>query len=504
VNKKALLYTPFALAPIHFETGLELVEKYLQKGYSVTLLTCSGKLPACAPNPYHYEHNCRFCKSRLHSGLKWIGQERVKVRDFYAITEQQQKKIEEIRALEVSSLDMLAKIELEGSDIGLAALRSVIFALNEPRPDVIQHKDLIRNYLATTAIVHFSIQKHLLEHQPDEFILFNGSFAAIRPALRLAQKLNITTYVHETSDVPERYSFTKNAYPHDLAVIKAEIEFVYNSSPLPEEEKKQIAHIWYEERIHNRIKSWWFDFTKNQQKGLLPKGLTSKTVNIAIFNSSEGEFNTITEYDNLIYRNQNDGIYQILNSFHQNTDIRFFLRIHPNLAKANNTQKKFLQVLAHEFDNLEIVPPESPVSTYDLISTSDIVITFNSTVGIESVYKGKPSILMGRAIYEDLGGLIKPNSHDELVEIIQNYALHRSLPNVEFAELAVIKYGLFQKYWGYPLEYVKVYSINKASLHRDGKEYFAKVSLFSIALSLIPQMILKLRKLRIKYLHWKH
>ena len=505
MNKKALLYIPFALAPIHFETGLELVEKYLQKGYSVTLLTCFGKLPACAPNPYHYEHNCHFCQSRLLSGLKWIGQERIEVQDFYAITEEQQRKIEEISILEIPSLDMLTKIELEGSDIGLAALRSVIFCLNEPRPDVYQHKDLIRNYLVTSAIVHFSMQKHLIEKQPDEFILFNGSFAAIRPALRLAQKFNITTYVHETSDVPERYSLTKNAYPHDLEVMKAEIDFIYNTSPLPEAEKKQIADIWYEERIHNRIKSWWFDFTKNQQKGLLPQSLTPKTVNVAIFNSSEGEFNTIPEYDNPIYRNQNDGIYQLLNSFYQNDSIRFFLRIHPNLANAaNNTQKKFLQVLAQEFDHLEIISPESPISTYDLISACDVIITFNSTVGIEAVYKGKPSILMGRAIYEDLGGSIKPHSHGELVEILHNYMRHRSLPSVESAELAVVKYGFFQKQWGYPLEYVRVYSLNKASLYREGKEYFVKVSLKEVALSFVPRILIKLRKLSTKYLHWNH
>ena len=81
---------------------------------------------------------------------------------------------------------------------------------------------------------------------------------------------------------------------------------------------------------------------------------------------------------------------------------------------------------------------------------------------------------------------------------------HRSLPSVESAELAVVKYCFFQKQRGYPLEYVRVYSLNKASLYREGKEYFVKVSLKEVALSFVPRILIKLRKLSTKYLHWNH
>ena len=191
------------------------------------------------------------------------------------------------------------------------------------------------------------------------------------------------------------------------------------------------------------------------------------------------------------------------------------MRVHPNLSKSDNSQTRFLEILDHEFGdrksgNLEVIPASSSISTYDLIDACDLIITFGSTVGIEAVYRGRPSILMGKALYEDLGCVIRPNSHEDLIEILNHYVLFRSLPkayslpDTQTLEIATIKYGFFFKQWGYPLEYVKFHSLDKASLHRNGKEYFVKPSLRAIALSFIPRVLIKLRKLIVKYLRWNY
>jgi hypothetical protein len=519
MNKKLLLYAPFALASLHFEIALEIAEKYLTKGYSVTLLVCSGELSACALNPYHYQYKCRLCRSRKSSGIKWIGPDRITVKDFYSLTSKQQKYIEEIEDISISSLEVLEKITIDGSDIGMSALRSVIFSLNEPCPDIHKHRDLITRYLVAATTVHFSIKNHLVEQKPDEFILFNGSFAAMRPALRIARNLNIETYVHELADAPGRYSLTKNAYPHHLDVLKQEIKKFYDSSSLTESAKHEIARKWYSHRFNRNVPSWWFDFTRNQQAGLLPNIFSqehsSKYVKVGIFNSSEGEFTTIAEYTNPFYKDQNQGIYQILKDLKSQNCLKFFLRVHPNLSKSDNSQTRFLEILDREFGdqksgNLEVIPASSSISTYDLIDACDLVLTFGSTVGIEAVYRGKPSILMGKALYEDLGCVITPNSHEDLIEILNHYAIFRSLPkayslpDTQTLEIATIKYGFFFKQWGYPLEYVKFHSLDKASLWRNNKQYFVMPSLRAFALSVVPRVIIKLRKLIAKYLHLNH
>jgi hypothetical protein len=41
------------------------------------------------------------------------------------------------------------------------------------------------------------------------------------------------------------------------------------------------------------------------------------------------------------------------------------------------------------------------------------VISFGSTMGIEALYWGKPSILLGRSFYETSRGLFIPKNHEE-------------------------------------------------------------------------------------------
>jgi len=60
------------------------------------------------------------------------------------------------------------------------------------------------------------------------------------------------------------------------------------------------------------------------------------------------------------------------------------------------------------------------VDSYDIVSAADVVLTFGSTIGIEAAYYGKPSILLGRAVYEDLGSCYVPSSHDELMKLLSS------------------------------------------------------------------------------------
>jgi hypothetical protein len=483
--KQVLFYAPFAIWPYHFETELDLIEQHLQENCAVTLLSCAGKLPTCEPNPNHERWTCRMCKSRLNSGIKWIGSHRISVEDFYWISEVQRVEIEHLNSIDISTIEDLKKIYLEGSDIGLAALSSTVSYLREPNPDIYKNIGIIRNNLLTSAITHFSIKNHLISKKPDLFFICNGRFSAFRPALRIAQSLGVETYVHERAGMLEQYYLCKNSYPHDLELIKQDIEAVYQESRLSEAEKKEIAHAWYEERLNNQTQGW-FSFTEKQKKELLPKKLielSPSVMKVVIFNSSEDEFVAFDEWKNPFYFDQNDGINQIAENFKNESSIQFFLRIHPNLSRLNNSQTKNLETLKNKFNNLEVIDAESQVGTYALMKACDLVLTFGSTVGIEALYQGKPSILMSRASYEDLDGIIKPSSHSELIQILKDYLLLKEFPLTESNEISLIKYGFFQKMFGHEFKYAKPYEISKVSLIRHNKESFLQPSIYAKALN---------------------
>ena len=110
----------------------------------------------------------------------------------------------------------------------------------------------------------------------------------------------------------------------------------------------------------------------------------------------------------------------ILDEFKNNNDYKFFLRVHPNLRKLPKSTSQLLDLMEIEmmYDNVTIIWPESEVDSYTLLDACNKIIVFGSTIGVEAAYWGKPVILAGRSLYENLGCVYTPKSHTEVINLI--------------------------------------------------------------------------------------
>ena len=91
------------------------------------------------------------------------------------------------------------------------------------------------------------------------------------------------------------------------------------------------------------------------------------------------------------------------------------------------------------------------------MEASEAVITFGSTMGIESVYWGTSSILLGRSFYEDIEGLYKPNTHEEVCEMVRQDK-KKLVQNSE-----AIKFGYWSLMYGNKFEFFKPESLFKGT-----------------------------------------
>jgi hypothetical protein len=433
---------PFSAWIPHLATDLEIAAKHINDGDDVHIIQCSGDLPSCEPNPNHFKLSCILCKSRRDKGLNLIklpGQNRheLALNNFIRDTDLPL----------FSSMQELKAFEVDNADIGMAVASTLISMVREPNPDLSQYKNFINKNLLMSIAVYDAIKHHLEEIKPDVFYLFNGRFAALRPALRAAQNLGIKTFVHDRAGILQRYLLIEDTYPHDIEYQKKQIEMYWNDER-PHREKEEMARQWFEERRGGKDQSW-FSFTKSQRKGNLPESFDSSKRNIAIFISSEDEFESIAGWQNPIYKNQNDAIRAMINA-DIDEDIRFYLRIHPNLKGLKNAQTRELAEL--KAPNLITIPADAKIDSYELMGACEKVIVFRSTMGIESVFWRKPSILIGRAVYEDLGGCYVPKNHDEVVNLI-NRRLNPA-PNQ-----GALKYGYWQSVYGLPYIYYSPESV---------------------------------------------
>lgn len=430
---KILIYMPFSAWYPHFATDLEIAKKHIDNDDEVHIIQCSDDLISCEPNRDHSKSICILCKSMRDKGLKLIGMPKQNRHELCL-----KKFIKPLDLPDFSSIQELKVFKIDNVDFGMAVAATLIDILRDPCPDLGQCKDFIKKNLIMSKAIYDAIKYYLEQIKPDVFYIYNGRFAAMRPALRAAQNIGIKTFVHERAGILQKYSLSEDTYPHDLEYQKKQIDIYWNEKK-SDTEKYEIARRWFEER-RNRIEQVWYSFTKSQVRGALPKGFDASKRNIAIFSISEDEFEAIA-WERGIYKDECDMLNSILNA-NIEKDIRFYLRIHPNLKDLNNSQtRKLREISEKKTPNLIVIPAESEVDSYGLMAACEKVITYGSTMGIESVFYGKPSILVGHAFYEDLDACYIPLNNNDLIDLINSHLNPKPV-------LGALKYGYWQEAWG--------------------------------------------------------
>jgi hypothetical protein len=440
MNKKILFFNPYSHWPFHFETDLEIIKQHVDNGDSVTVLTCDGDLLSCEPNPTHNVSICYDCIERRKKGFKLLGlTQKVKFLNFLYLSKDDKKVIAKFPKYP-KTLRQLKSLSIEDFDLGLSVASSLIDYLREPYPNPSHHQNFVKENIQSALVVYLSIQNHLRNIKPDKMYIFNGRFAVLRAVMRAAQLLKINFDIHERAGVQGKYSLTTNTYPHDLEKKKSEIQSVWNNSELSESEKIEIGTQWFLDRRYGKDQGW-FSFTK--EKDVSPCLIQNNKLKIVIFNSSQDEFEAISGWENLIYKNQNQAIFKLASDLQYEQNIDIYLRVHPNLSNINNSQTKALKRLKFRYNNFQIIDAEDLVNSYELLDLADVVITFGSTIGVEAAFYGKISILAGRSLYEDLDTCFKISSHNQLVEIIKNNLLWVDKLSKENQKINAIKYGFY-------------------------------------------------------------
>jgi hypothetical protein len=240
--------------------------------------------------------------------------------------------------------------------------------------------------------------------------------------------------------------------PVDIAYVEAEIR-AYWEKAAANPERDEIGSRFFTARARGQVLNW-YSFVTSQREGLLPKNWDDAKTNLVIFNSSEDEFAAIgDEWRNPLYPTQRDGLRRILDSLQGwKENFHVYLRIHPNLRKVDNEDTRAVLQLSAPF--LTVIPPDSPISTYALIARADRVLSFGSTVGIEAVYWGTPSILAGNSLYRELGGTYNPGTHDEVMTLLTT-----ELQPMD--KTAALMFGHYYVTFGIPFKYYRPTSVTK-------------------------------------------
>ena len=333
--------------------------------------------------------------------------------------------------------DFMAK-EYRGVKIGMSIMSSYISITRnmyplfntESRPFFDAH--LLQNVRFVDAF--YSLVE---DFKPDEIWGYNGRYECDRPVYDVSKSLGINFKLIEDivrNGVSHRIIYNNNL-PHAILMRKNQRNYCWDNYKMSEEDKIALGKSFYEKRRHGFFSGDKKIYIKNQKEGEVPP-MDSNKKNIAIMNSSEDEFTAVgNEWEQLkIFKTQYEGIVFLLENAPKN--IHFYLRIHPNLKDIKYSYHTRLLTLENKYNNVTVIPGNSSVSTYALMEHSDAIVCFGSTMGIESSYWGKTSILLGPCFYYYDEVAYTPKSKEEVLKLLKD--IPKPLYNDN-----IIKFGAF-------------------------------------------------------------
>lgn len=416
-----LIYIPTGLASPELEILLSKAQESIDIGNSTTIVTCyGGPGYACSLNIYGLRQVCGVCKALTKRGIDKLSgsYEHIKTPCRLPVP-----KLDRNRCRILENRWMLKKYTTAGIDVGQSAYSSYLGLSRDQDLEGFLSTWALNRLLATSEQLSAWFDSLLRHNCIDNVILYNGRHNQYRPLLRVGQQLHLAVEVMEFSGTDSGCVYTfRDELPQDIDVLNRYIEQTWRSFS---GNVLEVVDFFYQKKRAGGIINDTKSYVLNQDLGRLPLGWDASKHNIAIFNSSEDEYTALGgDYDDTLYANQANAIAQICDSLRHDMDIVIWLRIHPNLSDVHWSFVQRLYALGRTHSNVRVISAKSPVSSYSLLDACDTVLSFGSTMGVEAVYAHKPSILVGRCVYERLGSVYTPSTHDAVIALLRQ----RNLP----------------------------------------------------------------------------
>lgn len=434
---------------MHQATETELMMRRKEQGNEIFILFCNAELLTCSLNATHNLIGCALCQQRARSLADRVG---VPMKNRFFMD----------RRLFPASfpkpipadLTKLMDLNIGGVNVGRGAVSSTISILREYALDLNgPHRTLMELELCNAVGALLNYKRILDIIEPDEVVLFNGRHSETLPLLGLCQDRGVHFVCHERGSSPQHFQEFVNVLPHSIQFRRKVLKTLWESTPAKTREAGAIK--WFEDKRKGASRDDR-SYLDGMDIGQLPAGYDRSKHNIVIFNSSEDELWTISEWRTPLFSNQNEVVTQVLAELNGRNDVHIYVRMHPNLSVVDNQQTRELYSL--EQDNLTVIKPRDPVDSYSLCSAADVILTFASTIGIEATYWGTASVLYGRSFYEGEEAVYEPQSFDQLISTLTTLGL----PPKPRAN--AYKYGYFVSHYGETYRYAEVHSPTEATI----------------------------------------
>ena len=391
------------------EYELDIAQQHLDEGDHVIFLCCDGRVEFCSANNNSWKkpkkRYCMECQSRVRNGLSWLdaGSGKLTIQNKNYIGESELESYALQCEYLINNLDKIIKDQEFNIDLRnhyVCALSGLISDLVISNIDVTLYKKEFGKELRSAIDCDFSAMYSLQKYDPDLVYIYNGRIPAYNPVMKICKEKGYKFYVYEYPIyLYEDPLLTEGYYPHDLVRLSKHLKEISSASVIPINQQIQLGESWLRKRVEGASIDLSTSYIKNQNNLQLPSNWSTDEFNLVFFTSTEHEFKMVEEVlGKNFFTTQIDCIQQIVSKLDLDR-MRVTIRMHPNSMKDQGFVDSFRNF--GRVNRVEIIAPESPIDSYSLIKHANLVITFGSTIGVESAYLGIPTFSLGSAIYDD-------------------------------------------------------------------------------------------------------
>jgi hypothetical protein len=254
------------------------------------------------------------------------------------------------------------------------------------------YKRYIRKNLERATELYIFLTQYFINEKVTHCVIPNGRYASQKAARYAAEDLKVETSFIEVG-TPNSYYWEPFTVHDRIASQKKALSFFTGDKTgiWQQEYKRWITPRMVKGSSVNDFTSHWADSSAagiNELKG-------DRTLNV-FFTSSRDEFEALGKDWHLdSWRDQFEAFNEIIQSLRmQDPNCLNILRVHPNLlnksGRHRDSELKRIHWLREQQPELEVIPPDGQINSYDLVAIANRVIVANSTIGMEANSLGKP------------------------------------------------------------------------------------------------------------------
>lgn len=429
----AIAFFAFTHKPPILETTFELVQRHLACGDTVTYHFLGHDLPRTYMSPMSgIERAVPFLPERraarlvAHPRFTFVPRTRMPLKPLpFAVPD---------------TLDELMKLRHGELDVGMGATSSVISQTRDSTFRPADHRELVAHVLQGALAVFDFVSDELDRQRPDLVYVFNARMAYDRSVLRACETRSVPFLIYETASSLDKF-WLRPFTTHDRVHLQDEMLATWNQVR-DRPDATSVAAQWFVERREGRPRDEP-SYTRLQTASRLPDDIPSGRI-VAYFSSSDDEYIAVSDdYRWEVWPHQLDAVRSLTRVVARLNDAHLVVRVHPHLVAKHPIERKRWMELEGTSARLTVIAPESEVDTYALVEAADVVVTGGSTVGVEAVFWGRPSILLGPSHYDRLGVVHRAHDEDELERLLRDPAL---VTNRD----AALAYGYYRGTFGEP------------------------------------------------------